>query len=238
MKTTTTTATSLLPQFDSRSASPGLPILLAMLFATGHGVAQCTNVWHPLNGSAVLNGSVFQTMPWDPDGPGPAAQVLVVAGDFTQVGPLVCNRIAVLDLATGAWSALGSGLGSLGPGLGVHALAILGNGDLVAGGWFTSAGGVPANFIARWNGTSWSALGSGVNGPVHAFAKLANGDLVAGGAGGSSGVNIARWNGTSWSALGGGTDDVVYALATLPNGDLVAGGAFFNAGGVSANHIA
>jgi hypothetical protein len=39
-------------------------------------------------------------------------------------------------------------------------LATLPNGDLVAGGIFTS----PASYVARWNGTSWSALGTGLSG--------------------------------------------------------------------------
>ena len=40
------------------------------------------------------------------------------------------------------------------------------NGELVVGGRFTCAGGVPANYIAKWNGTSWSALGTGMDGWV------------------------------------------------------------------------
>ena len=31
--------------------------------------------------------------------------------------------------------------------------------DLIAGGEFTQAGGIPASYIARWNGSSWSRLG-------------------------------------------------------------------------------
>ncbi|MEZ4690324.1 MAG: hypothetical protein R3A12_09135 [Ignavibacteria bacterium] len=30
--------------------------------------------------------------------------------------------------------------------------------DLIAAGFFTSAGGQSANHIAKWNGTSWSTL--------------------------------------------------------------------------------
>ena len=37
---------------------------------------------------------------------------------------------------------------------------------LYAGGEFTTAGGNAANDIAQWNGSSWSALGSGMNGDV------------------------------------------------------------------------
>ena len=36
--------------------------------------------------------------------------------------------------------------------------------NLYAGGYFTTAGGVPANYIAKWDGSAWSALGSGMNG--------------------------------------------------------------------------
>ena len=45
----------------------------------------------------------------------------------------------------------------------VYALAVSGT-DLYAGGYFTTAGGVAANYIAKWNGSAWSALGSGMNG--------------------------------------------------------------------------
>ncbi|MCB8967380.1 MAG: hypothetical protein H6660_10850 [Ardenticatenaceae bacterium] len=38
--------------------------------------------------------------------------------------------------------------------------------NLYAGGTFTS----PSPYIARWDGSSWSALGTGVNGTVRAFA--------------------------------------------------------------------
>src|SRR4030095_8157977 len=114
---------------------------------------------------------------WDPDGAGPMPPTLVVGGEFTIAGTALANRIAACDPVTGAWSALGSGMnGSF-----VYALATLPNGDLVAGGHLTTAGGVSANYIARWNGTSWSALGSGTNGNVYALTTLPNGDLVAGG---------------------------------------------------------
>ena len=42
----------------------------------------------------------------------------------------------------------------------VYALAVSGT-DLYAGGHFTTAGGVTANYIAKWDGSAWSALGSG-----------------------------------------------------------------------------
>ena len=40
------------------------------------------------------------------------------------------------------------------------------NGELIAAGRFTNAGGVAANRIANWNGTVWSALGTGVDNKI------------------------------------------------------------------------
>ena len=121
----------------------------------------------------------------------------------------------------------------------VFALAIY-NGDLVAGGNFTQAGGVAANYIARWNGSSWAPLGSGLTASVGALANY-NGELVA--AGGFSSVNgspfnrIARWNGIQWSALGTGVDGDIRGMAVF-QGELVVGGLFQSAGGQSAVNIA
>lgn len=168
---------------------------------------------------------------------------LVAGGMFTSAGGAVVNGIARWDGAN--WSALGSGVSSS-IGGSVQALAVLPNGDLIAGGGFTSAGGSPANRIARWNGTTWSALGSGLSGGssggAWALAVLPNGDLVAGGdftnAGGVAASRIARWNGSAWSSVGGGTNNPVRALAVLANGDLVAGGEFTTAGIISATKLA
>ena len=51
----------------------------------------------------------------------------------------------------------------------VFALAVSGT-NLYAGGDFTRAGGLTANYIAKWNGSAWSALGSGMDGDVYALA--------------------------------------------------------------------
>src|SRR5207237_7668544 len=96
-----------------------------------------------------------------------------------------------------SWGPLGSGLG--GPfGAWADALVVMPNGDLIAAGNFTTAGGVPASNIARWNGSAWAALGSGINGEAHALVVLPGGVLAAAGlfnvAGGSSVHYLASWN--------------------------------------------
>ena len=225
---------------------PSLRCSAVLVFVVGASAtrvaAQCATQWLPGQGLAGTNGEVFATTLWDPDGAGPQQPVVVVGGSFRIAGTVVANSIAIHDPVSGAWSALGSGMGSVSsfwPG-GVSALTVLPNGDLVAGGQFITAGGVSVSNVARWDGTNWSPLG-GLNGTVRALTLLPNGDLVAGGTFTWSGsiVNyIARWNGSTWLALGAGMNNAVRALTTMPNGDLVAGGAFTSAGGVSANYIA
>jgi hypothetical protein len=62
----------------------------------------------------------------------------------------------------------------------VDALAVY-NGDLIAGGGFTTAGGMSANRIARWDGSTWHPLGSGISREGVAALTLHDGQLVAGG---------------------------------------------------------
>lgn len=114
-------------------------------------------------------------------------------------------------------------------------------GELYVGGEFGQVGGnVPANLIARWNGTNWSKLGSGLVGDFSTAAAMAvyNDDLYVGGrftnAGGKPTFNIARWNGTQWSDLDTGVASDVTALAVdTINNLLYVGGGIYSAGGNS-----
>jgi len=69
----------------------------------------------------------------------------------------------------GVWSPLGTG-----PNGSVNALAIMPNGDIIAGGVFTTAGGVNANHIAPWNGLSWSSLDFRTDSIIYSLAVLPN----------------------------------------------------------------
>ena len=78
-------------------------------------------------------------------------------------GGIVASNIAKWDGTD--WSALGSGIrGGISirmPDPSVYALAVLGE-DLYVGGGFIFAGDVPVWSIAKWNGSVWSSVGSGV----------------------------------------------------------------------------
>jgi N-acetylneuraminic acid mutarotase len=175
---------------------------------------------------------------------------VVVGGTFTSAGGVSANRVARFNTLTNTWSSLGmfssNGVGDI-----VRALAVVGN-EVVVGGRFTSAGGVSANRVARFNTltNTWSSLGTGssngVSGNVYALAVVGNEVFVGGlftSAGGVSANSVARFNTqtNTWSSLGmfssNGVNDVVAALAVVGN-EVVVGGYFTEAGGVSANRVA
>lgn len=204
----------------------------------------------PVNNIAKWNGST-----WSALGTGVNSNVKALAVDntgnlyaggiFDVAGGVSATYIAKWDGST--WSSLGSGM-SAEFGFGVNALAIDGAGNLYAAGAFSSAGGITAACIAKWDGHVWSALGTvesgvpGINNVVNALAMDGAGNLYAGGnfstAGSVSASRVAKWDGSAWSALGSGITNVVSALAVDSTGNLYAGGGFAIAGGVATNRIA
>jgi len=111
------------------------------------------------------------------------------------------------------------------------------------------------NRVAKWNGSTWSALGNGVDSQVNALAVSGNDVYVGGGFTqicgnaacntGNTRINhVAKWNGSAWSALGNGVDSSLNALA-VSGSDVYVGGSFLyicgnatcNSGNVLLNSI-
>lgn len=208
--------------------------------------------WEPL-GSGV-DSSVIDMKVFD-DGSGAA---LYACGDFTQAGGMSASCIAKWNGSS--WSALGSGV-SAGQFTAANALQVFDDGNgpaLYVGGDFSVAGGVPASLIAKWSGSSWSALGSGLLGfgfpppAVQSMSVFDSGDgpaLHVGGlftlAGGQPVNNFAAWNGSSWQSVGGGLQGgaITQVIAQLVHDDgsgpvLYVGGDFELAGATSVRNIA
>jgi hypothetical protein len=199
--------------------STRLAAFLAVAFLGSSASAQappaCQPSWLPIFGSAPgPNSPVMATAVFD-DGNGSA---LYIGGQFGSVAGITAQHVARWD-GTG-WSAVGSGMFNSFGVTRVRALAVFDDGSgagLYAAGSFQYASGVPANSIARWNGSAWSALGGGLQCSVYPFfadpISLAVFDDGSGPALYVSGefdradgipVNgIARWNGSNWSAVGG-----------------------------------
>ena len=126
--------------------------------------------------------------------------------------------------------------------LAVNEICVSGS-DVYVGGSFTDAGGnADADYVARWNGTSWNVLGTGLNSYVTAIA-VSGSDVYVGGsftdAGGNANADrIARWDGASWNALGTGLNNYVSAIA-VSGSDVYVGGPFTDAGGnANADYVA
>jgi hypothetical protein len=171
----------------------------------GTGIAKWNGSNWTLVGGGIYppdNATVLSMTVYDP-GTGPA---LYVGGYFSSP---ISNGL--MFGGTGGWNSLGSGLTPM-PGSQsalVRKLLVYDGGqgpELYVAGDFSSAGGQPITRIARWNGTSWNSLGSGINGDAYGMAVwddgsgpklLVNGAMTM--AGGVPVSKIAMWNGTSWA---------------------------------------
>ena len=173
---------------------------------------------------------------------------LYVGGTFTAAGgDSNCRNIFRWD-GTGV-TALGRGTNDV-----VEALAVW-NGSLYVGGHFTrvyqsDGTEVIANKIARWDGSQWYAVGTGMNSGsgyhVWTLNVFDRGDGDALYAGGSfttaDGITIrylATWNGSNWGAVAASNfNGYVYALTTSHyDGGLYVGGTFTTSGTPAANRI-
>jgi hypothetical protein len=160
---------------------------------------------------------------------------------------VVVGVLVTLASATGpgGWDHLGNG-GTLRPkalNFAASALEATPSGPYV-GGQFTDAGGIAnADRIAKWDGSSWSAVSSSTeqigNGEVFAIA-VAGGKVYAGGvftnAGTSGADNLAVWDGTSWEPFcveSGTTIGNVRALQVV-GPTLYVGGDFQDGAGILA----
>jgi hypothetical protein len=135
------------------------------------------------------------------DGAGPA---LYVAGMMTLSAPAPANY-QVARYQRGVWTMLPPETGGLSFPI---QLTVHDDGrgpGLYASGPFTMLGGVPANRVAKWNGSAWTPLGTGIDGPAQwasVFAAVSfpgDGGLYLGGnflsAGGVAAPRIAKWGG-------------------------------------------
>ncbi len=224
--------------------------------------------WHPLGdpGAQGTSGPVYAIHVVGED--------IYVGGRFDSAGGQYVGNIARFDGAT--WHAMGRGVDSWYewdlPAPGRVDVILYDRGTLYVGGDFDSVDSddrtdnpqLFARNIARYDGSSWSAMGDGLvgdatgqptdMGQVYALAVGIDG-IYAGGRFIASNeepmAGIARWNGASWSALPGGltlanpgADTAatngkltVYGLAAK-GADIYVGGRFDRAAGQEAGNIA
>jgi hypothetical protein len=250
-------------------AVSGSDVYVGGLFTQICGNAACNSGNSTANHVAKWNGSAWSALGNGVDGNVDALAVsgsdVYVGGNFTQIcgnaacnsGNTTANRVAKWNGS--AWSTLGSGVNGT-----VDALAVSGS-DVYVGGEFTQVcgylcliGNNTVNHIAKWNGSAWSALGSGVNDVVYALA-VSGSNVYAGGRFtficldylcntylNSLANHVARWNGSAWSFLGNGVNDTVVTLLVVSPAEVYVGGYFTQicgdgicySGNVTVNHVA
>lgn len=182
--------------------------------------------------------------------------VVYVGGDFFNAGFNSANRVARWNGV--GWSPLITGSSNGVTGGNVSTIATFGT-DVYFGGNFTTYssnfGGVSVKRLVRWNGSSFSTVGSGsengvsyssnVGGSVSGIAVNGTGEVVVVGgfnkAGTTDAINIGKWNGTSWGSFDSGQDNgisgTVNSIVVDVSGNVYVGGNFTKAGTLAANNI-
>lgn len=203
-----------------------LPQENASLTTRGSGTfdylaAKVSGDWSEL--SSTFDGAVYD-LAYDEKN-----DILYAGGAFTTP----CHYIAKYQ--NGAWADVGAadGLNAA-----VYAVEVAPDGDVYIGGEFTDLYGASAgtyNYIVRWDGTNWNALGTGMNGFVHTINIDRLGRVYVGGVfttGNSVTLNrIGYWNGTTFVAMDSGMPSGTVREITFDvNNDVYVCGSFPSAG--------
>jgi hypothetical protein len=187
------------------------PALYAAGWFAQAGTAHVNSIakWNGTSWSALgagLQGVVDSLGVFD-DGHGSA---LYAGGEFASAGGAPAKNIAKWD--GNHWSALGSGLTPVYGVASLYSMCVFDDGSgqaLYVAGAFSAVNGVPARFIARWNGSAWFAVGSGSRSFCYALAVLDDGSgpaLYAAGGFNSESEHafhaFGKWTGSAWQPMG------------------------------------
>ena len=138
---------------------------------------------------------------------------LYVAGGFLDSTNIFGKcYVAKWDNAIHEWSKLGTGVNALKANNGIYSICVDKKQNIYAAGAFTNDSSLFSGYqyVAKWNGSTWSELGTGIgvlnaNGPINSICIDDSGNVYAAGHFRNSSFlyYVAKWNGTSWNDLGG-----------------------------------
>ncbi|MFN8629701.1 MAG: fibronectin type III domain-containing protein [Chloroflexota bacterium] len=174
--------------------------------------------WHGIDAPSAVNGTITDTV-YDlaalDDG-----RVYIV-GNFYNIGPSgKCDRVCWWDPASESWNPVG-GSAALDEVFtsSIFGLLLSGSRIYVAGDFENAAGNSRADFVAMWNGSAWTNLGSNAGGTDGALTQTAYGFAAYAGViiafgdfdipSVSGAHRVAAWNGAKWLALGAPNPDHV-----------------------------
>lgn len=134
---------------------------------------------------------------------------LYLGGYIYEIDGELMNNIAVRR--SDGWYPMGDGFDGI-----PYDLELDQTGSPMVVGTFTESGGVETIGVARFDGTTWGAVGEGINDYAYDVEE-AYGKLYVGGwmsrADGKTVRRLVTWDGTEWSDAAGGVDHVIYAMA-------------------------
>ena len=192
--------------------------------SSGHHVARWTGTtWQAVG--PVFSGQIYDLLSWNGD--------LIAAGQFMTIGGANIPRIARWTGST--WLPLAPAID--GP---VWALTTWG-GALIAAGDFQRVSG-DATGVAKWDGTSWHALGVGQGVAFTGFAEIHDALWATASSITNSSIpgpvtgSLRRWDGTAWQTVGTMNSEA-YAVREY-QGQTIVGGAFTSVDGTPAAGIA
>ncbi len=217
-----------------------------MTLAAASAFAQAQS-WSNTLGTPGLTGSYATAFAAYDDGTGEA---LYVTGSFNADGVSGTQNLAKWN-GTG-WESVGGGL--------IDQYSndlVVFQGDLIAGGYFNSAGGVAGTEkLARWDGAQWHSMDAQASffansvWDLHVWDDGTTGEqlYIAGNfvdLGGNGDIDhIAKWDGTSFSPVGPTSDAGAHTILALESGDLgsgehlYAGGRFIELAGLTVDALA
>ncbi len=212
--------------------------------------------WDGSSWNTLGNVATNSVVSWDPDGPGPAAEKLIIGGSSTN------GAVSLRRWDSDHWTNLTIGTNGYVNSLSLWQPDPAAAPKLIAIGAVILPGSTLTEHIVGGDGQSWSNIRARpLNAPVRALAQWdpdgsgpQTPNLVAGGEftqqGDVGGDYVSYWDQTGWHNFGWGTDSPVNALTTWdPDGSgplppqLIAAGEFIDVGAdstgtVTANHIA
>ncbi len=235
-------------------------LIAAGYFDTAGGVAGSAKLarwdgsaWNSMDAQS----EIFLNSFWDLEvyDDGATGEQLYIAGNYGDLnGNAALDHIAKWDGTN--YSSVGGTIGGAVPliVLDLHQADLGAGNHLYAAGRFLTMGGVAALNVAEWDGTSWSAMDSGLSrtSGLTQILHMTSWDdgsgeaLYVGGrfnlAGGAAvSTNVAKWDGAAWSSMGDGFDGDVHELIVFDDGSgdaMYALGNFTSSGATPAAGVA
>ncbi|MBI5364460.1 MAG: hypothetical protein HZA53_14880 [Planctomycetes bacterium] len=172
------------------------------------------------------------------------ANLLTGSGNRLYAGGTAWGAPLIRSWNGSSWSELGTGVSG---GSTIANLMIWDSGtgpELYVAGYFFSAGGIPVNGMAKWDGLNWSSTGCPLfpaasaamavfddGSGIGLFAVLTTGSII----------HLYKYDGFQWVNMGASPDDYISSLAVFDDGSgpaLYASGDFLHIGGIAAARLA